>query len=198
MRGLFIISIKQGEIKVGHRAFDLHLFIRSHSTYLAYTSDARLFNFHESKPAMVQVSLTFSKNSNQTYFHMPQIQEYLISLKKQNQKLHSVHVNYSASSHSSQYDFIVHGLVLGPFNFHQRKENQNTRYNAFEPHLSMHFHQNPHPVHVNFNTSSHSLGLFNFHETKQIKPTFNVRKSHYFITLKSNYLDRAQTDAQII
>lgn len=45
-----LISIKPGEIKVGHGAFDLHIFVRSHSTYFSYASDARISNFHESKP----------------------------------------------------------------------------------------------------------------------------------------------------
>ena len=164
MRGLFIISIKQGEIKVGHRAFDLHLFIRSHSTYLAYTSDARLFNFHGSKPAMVQVSLTFSKNSNQTYFHMPQIQEYLISLKKQNQKLHSVHVNYSASSHSSQYDFTMHGLMLGQFNLHETKQNQ-THFECKKIFTSSHSSQTICIMHKRMHKS------FNFNITKEYQNT---------------------------
>jgi len=64
--------------------------------------------------------------------------------------------NFTTSSHSSQYDFSMHGLILGPFNFHERKENQNTRYNAFEPYLFIQF---------------------------QSKPAFNACKLHYFITL---------------
>jgi hypothetical protein len=39
----YLVSIKPWEIKVGHRAIDLHLFIRSHSTYLSYTSDYLIF-----------------------------------------------------------------------------------------------------------------------------------------------------------
>ena len=106
----------------------------------------------KSKHATVQLSFTFSNNFSQTYFHMPQTQGYLIYAKK----AAFTACNFTTSSHSSQYDFSMHGLILGPFKFHERKENQNTRYNAFEPYLFIQF---------------------------QSKPAFSACKLHYFITL---------------
>jgi hypothetical protein len=37
------------------------------------------------------------------------------------QNPHSVHVNFATSLHSSQYDFSMHELILGLFNFHKTK-----------------------------------------------------------------------------
>jgi hypothetical protein len=51
---------------------------------------------------------------------MPQMQDYLISAKKKIKT--RVHTNFTTSTHSSQYDFKMYGLTLGPFNFHKIKE----------------------------------------------------------------------------
>ena len=160
------------KIKTRYGAIKLHLFKQFQSNLLPHAPDARLFNLCKKKPHSLHVTLLLHHTLvNMISACMDLYLDHLIFMKEKKIKTPAtMHLSLTTPCNSSQ---------------------------------------NPHSVHVNFTTSSHSsqydfsmhgliLGLFNFHETKQMKPTFNVRKSPYFITLQSNYLHHVQTDAQVI
>jgi hypothetical protein len=92
-----------------------------------------------------------------TYFHMYQLFNFH---KKQSQHPLLVHVNFTTSSHSCQYDFIMHKRMRRLFNFHETKEKKSKHATV---HLSCVYSwdsdQNPLP-------NALDARLFNFHETK--------------------------------
>jgi len=77
-----------------------------------------------------------------TYFRYNWMRDYLISTQQNKVKIRFRACKLHSSSHSNQYDFIMHKRIHRLFNFHKTKENQNM-LGAFKLHLLMGFQSKP-------------------------------------------------------
>jgi len=106
----------------------------------------------KSKHVMVHLSHIYSLDSNQNFLPNP-LYTRLFNFHKK-----------TKSKHSSQYDFTMHGLMLGQFNLHETKQNQ-THFECKKIFTSSHSSQTICIMHKRMHKS------FNFNITKEYQNT---------------------------
>ena len=100
--------------------------------FIMYNRMRRLFNFHKIKENQNTLwciwAASIHEIPNKTCFQIQLMWDYLIPIKQQKKNQNSllVHVNFTTSTHSNQYDFIMPKWMRKLLNFHETKENYNT------------------------------------------------------------------------